>query len=161
MLLLCVFTQFCNTLRLLALMLGLFLWIINLHLIKLFQLNSLLNQSNWGFISPLLFGFWIFFLVFFVESITSSKNQQEYFEPQNSKCGRLHKAVYCHQYYMYTNDCVSHSVSVKICKFADDTTIIGLITDTNEADYRNQVSALIEWSYTHHLKLKVKKLRKL
>lgn len=63
---------------------------------------------------------------------------------------------------MCTNDCVSHSESVKMCKFADDTTLIGLITDTdNESDYRNEVSKLIEWSYTHNLKLKVKKTKEI
>ncbi len=58
-------------------------------------------------------------------------------------------------YSMYTNDCVSPSESVKIFKFADDTTIIGLITDNDETDYRKEVSTLIEWSCTHNLTLNV------
>ena len=32
---------------------------------------------------------------------------------------------------MYTNDCTSTSSSVKLLKFADDTTVIGLIQDGN------------------------------
>ncbi len=41
--------------------------------------------------------------------------------------------------------------------FADDTTLIGLITGNDETDYRNNVSTLTEWSCTHNVKLNVAK----
>ncbi len=36
-------------------------------------------------------------------------------------------------------------------------TLIGLITNYNESDYRREVSTLFEWSCTHNLKLNVLK----
>ncbi len=47
-------------------------------------------------------------------------------------------------YSVYTNDCVSHCNSVQIFKFADDTSLIGLITNDNESDYRREVSTLFD-----------------
>ncbi|KAI4875469.1 hypothetical protein NFI96_005346 [Prochilodus magdalenae] len=38
-------------------------------------------------------------------------------------------------------------------KFADDTTILGLITDGDETAYRDEVSALSEWCYHNNLSL--------
>ncbi len=37
---------------------------------------------------------------------------------------------------LYTNDCTSKDPSVKLLKFADDTTLIGLIQDDDESAYR-------------------------
>ncbi len=37
---------------------------------------------------------------------------------------------------LYTNDCTSTDQSVKLLKFADDTTVIGLIQDRDESAYR-------------------------
>ncbi len=64
-------------------------------------------------------------------------------------------------YSVYTNVCVSHCKSVQIFKFADDTTLIGLITNNNESDYRREVSTLFEWSCTHNLKLNVLKTKEM
>ncbi len=64
-------------------------------------------------------------------------------------------------YSVYTNNCVSHCKSVQICKFADDTTLIGIITDDNESDYRREVSTLFEWNCTHNLKLNVLKTKEM
>ncbi len=64
-------------------------------------------------------------------------------------------------YSVYTNDCVSHCNSVQIFKFADDTTLIGLITNDNESDYRREVSTLFDWSCTHNLKLNVLKTKEM
>ncbi len=38
---------------------------------------------------------------------------------------------------LYTNDCTSKDPSVKLLKFADDTTLIGLIQDGDESAYRH------------------------
>ncbi len=64
-------------------------------------------------------------------------------------------------YSIYTNDCVSHCNSVQILKFADDTTLIGLITNDNESDYRREVSTLFDWSFTNNLKLNVLKTKEM
>ncbi|XP_050956488.1 unconventional myosin-Vc-like [Labeo rohita] len=42
----------------------------------------------------------------------------------------------------YTNDCTSKDPSVKLLKFADDTTLIGLIQDGEESAYRQEVEQL-------------------
>lgn len=56
-------------------------------------------------------------------------------------------------YSMDSNDCVSQSESVTTFKFADDATIIALITDNDETDYRQELSTLDGWSRIHYLKL--------
>ncbi len=43
---------------------------------------------------------------------------------------------------LYTNDCTSKDPSVKLLKFADDTTVIGLIQDGDESTYRQEVEQL-------------------
>ncbi len=46
---------------------------------------------------------------------------------------------------LYTNDYTSKDPSVKLLKFADDTTLIGLIQDGNESAYRQEVKKLAVW----------------
>ncbi len=46
---------------------------------------------------------------------------------------------------LYTNDCTSKDHSVKLLKFADDTTVIGLIKDGDESAYRQEVEQLAVW----------------
>ncbi|KAK3525818.1 hypothetical protein QTP70_010314 [Hemibagrus guttatus] len=43
---------------------------------------------------------------------------------------------------LYTNDCTSTDPSVKLLKFTDDTTVIGLIQDGDESAYRQEVEQL-------------------
>ncbi len=45
---------------------------------------------------------------------------------------------------LYTNDCTSKDPSVKLLKFADETTVIGLIQDGDESAYR-QIEQLAVW----------------
>ncbi len=45
-------------------------------------------------------------------------------------------------YSLYTHDCTATHSSNVIVKFADDTTVIGLITDNDETAYREEVSTL-------------------
>ncbi len=45
----------------------------------------------------------------------------------------------------HTNDCTSKDPSVKLLKFADDTTLIGLIQDGDESAYRQEVKELAVW----------------
>ncbi len=46
---------------------------------------------------------------------------------------------------LYTNDCTSKDPSVKLLKFADDTTLISLIQDGDESAYRQEVKELAVW----------------
>ncbi len=46
---------------------------------------------------------------------------------------------------LYTNDCTSKYPSVKLLKFADDTTVIGLIEDGDESSYRQEFEQLTVW----------------
>ncbi|KAI4904962.1 hypothetical protein NFI96_002249 [Prochilodus magdalenae] len=48
-----------------------------------------------------------------------------------------------------------------IFKFADDTTILGLITDGDETVYRDEVSALSEWCYHNNLSLNISKTKEM
>ncbi len=54
---------------------------------------------------------------------------------------------------LYTNDCTSKDPSVKLLKFADDTTLIGLIQDGDESAYRQEVKELAVWCSLNNLDL--------
>ncbi|KAL1258441.1 hypothetical protein QQF64_011685 [Cirrhinus molitorella] len=54
---------------------------------------------------------------------------------------------------LYTNDCISKDPSVKLLKFADDTTLIGLIQNGDESAYRQEVKELAEWCSHNNLEL--------
>ncbi len=54
---------------------------------------------------------------------------------------------------LYTNDCTSKDPSVKLLKFANDTTLIGLIQDGDESAYRQEVKELAVWCSLHSLEL--------
>ena len=51
---------------------------------------------------------------------------------------------------LYTNDCTSGD---QLLKFADDTTIIGLIRDGDESAYRREVEHLALWRSRYNLEL--------
>ncbi len=51
------------------------------------------------------------------------------------------------------NDCTSKDPSVKLLKFADDTTVIGLIKDGDESAYRQEVEQLAVWCSLNNLEL--------
>ncbi len=48
-------------------------------------------------------------------------------------------------YSLYTHDCVSTHSSPSIIKFADDTVVLGLINDNDEAAYLDEVERLTSW----------------
>ncbi|KAM8833028.1 putative RNA-directed DNA polymerase from transposon BS [Synchiropus picturatus] len=58
---------------------------------------------------------------------------------------------------LYTNCCTSSHESVKLIKFADDTTIIGLISDGDESSYRREVERLVSWCSNNNLELNAQK----
>ncbi len=64
-------------------------------------------------------------------------------------------------YSLYTHDCAATHSSNVIVKFADDTTVIGLITDNDETAYRVEVSTLTKWCQENHLSLNIDKTKEL
>ncbi len=54
---------------------------------------------------------------------------------------------------LYANDSTSKDPSVKLLKFADDTTLIGLIQDGDESAYRQEFKELAVWSSLINLEL--------
>ena len=62
-------------------------------------------------------------------------------------------------YSLFTHDCVAMHASNSIIKFADDTTVVGLITNNDETPYR-EVRALGVWCQENNLTLNVTKQRR-
>ncbi len=62
---------------------------------------------------------------------------------------------------LYTNDCTSKDPSVKLLKFADDTTVTGLIQDGDESAYRQEVKELSVWCSLNNLELNTLKTVKM
>src|SRR4029434_110081 len=54
---------------------------------------------------------------------------------------------------LYTNSCTSSHQSVKLLKFADDTTLIGLISVGEESAYRWEIDNLVTWCGQNNLEL--------
>ncbi len=54
---------------------------------------------------------------------------------------------------LYTNDCTSKDPSVKLLKFADDTTPISLIQEGDESAYKQEVKELAVWCSINNLEL--------
>ncbi len=52
---------------------------------------------------------------------------------------------------LYMNDCTSKDPSVKLLKFADDTTLICLIQDGDKSAYRQEVKELSVWCSLNNL----------
>ncbi|KAI3359758.1 hypothetical protein L3Q82_014131, partial [Scortum barcoo] len=64
-------------------------------------------------------------------------------------------------YSLFTHDCVATHSSNTIIKFADDTTVIGLITGDAETAYSEEVRALTRWCQNNNLQLNVSKTKEL
>lgn len=64
-------------------------------------------------------------------------------------------------YSIYTHDCTPASPSNIIIKFADDTTVVGLIQGGDESAYRNDVQKLSLWCTVNNLSLNTDKTKKL
>ena len=63
-------------------------------------------------------------------------------------------------YTLYTYDCTSNDPSVHILKYADDTVIVGLIKQ-NEDAYRENIVSFGRWCKDNHLVLNVKKTKEM
>ena len=64
-------------------------------------------------------------------------------------------------YSLFPHNCVAAHDSNHIIKFADDTTVVGLITDNDEAVYREEVRDLAVWCQDNNLSLNVSKTKEL
>ncbi len=60
-----------------------------------------------------------------------------------------------------THDCVSSHSSTSIVKFADDTVVLGLINNDDEAAYLDEVKRLTSWCQDNCLSLNVSKTKEL
>ena len=58
---------------------------------------------------------------------------------------------------LYTNCCISLHQSVKLLKFADDTTLVGLISREDESAYRWEIERLQSWCSCNNLELNAQK----
>ncbi len=64
-------------------------------------------------------------------------------------------------YSLYTHDCMSSHSSTSIIKFADDTVVLGLINNNDEAAYLDEVERLTSWCQDNCLSLNVSKTKEL
>ncbi len=62
---------------------------------------------------------------------------------------------------LLTHDCTAKFSSNHIIKFADDTSVVGLISNNDETHYREEVAQLAEWCGANNLSLNVEKKRRL
>ena len=64
-------------------------------------------------------------------------------------------------YSLFTHDCVAKHDSNTIIKFADDTTVVSLITENDETAYREEIRDLAVWCQDNNLSLNVSKTKEL
>ncbi len=64
-------------------------------------------------------------------------------------------------YSLYTHDCVSSLYSTSIVKFADNTVVLGLISNNDETAYLDEVERLTSWCQDNCLSLNVSKTKEL
>jgi hypothetical protein len=64
-------------------------------------------------------------------------------------------------YSLFTHECTARHGSNTIIKFADDTTVVGLITDNDERAYKEEVRDLAVWSQDNNLSVNVIKTKEL
>ncbi|KAI4889747.1 hypothetical protein NFI96_019341, partial [Prochilodus magdalenae] len=62
---------------------------------------------------------------------------------------------------LLTHDCAAMHSSNHIIKFADDTTVVGLISRNDESAYREEVQRLTDWCRTNNLSLNVDKTKEM
>lgn len=64
-------------------------------------------------------------------------------------------------YSLFTHDCVATHSSNTIVKYADDTTVIGLISDDDESAYRDEIRSPSLWCQVNNLQLNVSKTKEI
>ncbi len=64
-------------------------------------------------------------------------------------------------YTLFTRDCCAFFPSNHIVKYADDTTVLGLINNNDETAYRNEVQHLALWCDNNSLVLNINKTKEI
>ena len=64
-------------------------------------------------------------------------------------------------YSLFTHDCMVRYDSNTIIKFADNTTVVGLITDNDETAHREEVRDMAGWCQNNNLFLNVTKTKEM
>ena len=64
-------------------------------------------------------------------------------------------------YSLFAYDCVYCHESSKILKYSDDTTVLGLTTNSDESEYHDQMNKLISWYSKNNLDLNVNKTKQI
>ena len=64
-------------------------------------------------------------------------------------------------YSLFNQDCIAMNASNSIIKFADNTTVVGLITNNDESSYREEARALGVWYPENNLSLNVNKTKEM
>ncbi len=59
---------------------------------------------------------------------------------------------------LLTHDCTAKFSSNHIIKFADNITVVGLISNNDETPYREEVAQMVEWCGANNLSLKTKEV---
>ena len=62
---------------------------------------------------------------------------------------------------LLTHDCVAVHSSNRSIKFADDATVVGLISKNDESEYREEVWRLTDWCKVSNLHLNVDKTKEM
>jgi hypothetical protein len=64
-------------------------------------------------------------------------------------------------YFLFTHESVAMHASNSIVKFANDITVVGLITNNDETAYREEMRALGVWCQENNLSLNVNKTKEI
>ena len=62
---------------------------------------------------------------------------------------------------VFTHECTARHNSNTVIKFADDTTVVGLITDNDKTAYSEEVRNLAVWCQDNNLSLNVNKTKEM
>ena len=62
-------------------------------------------------------------------------------------------------YSLFTHDCMATHASNSVNKLADNTTVVGLITNNNKTAYREEVRDLGVWYQENNLSLNLNKMK--
>ena len=62
---------------------------------------------------------------------------------------------------IYTNELRSRFRNCHLIKYADDTVIVGLISNNDESEYNEQISEVVQWCKAHNLLLNAAKTKEL
>ena len=62
---------------------------------------------------------------------------------------------------IFTHDCLASQNNATIITFANDTTVIGLISGDDESAYSREVAGLVKWCQDNNLSLNVSKIKEM